>query len=232
VCDEFVIYDDGSDDDSQYLYKFWTPHVIQGPGGMFEREAQVSQMLLDYCRDELKGDWALWIDGDAIFNEAAIGGRAIQDLMYRAEQLDGQCDGYAMHWINTYLSPYWYRSDDRFNDLVTVGLFRLTPDLVYNITPGLHRPRFPQGIAQVRDQREVEIIHLGFSSQTHIERKYRQYRDLGQSGWALDRLISPSVELCKMPDGMLPASIRLQPADLNEPPVIPDWSYLRNEKCE
>lgn len=227
ICDDFVIYDDGSDDGSQEIYRKYTPHVIQGPGGMFEREAEISQQLLDYCRDVLRGDWAVWIDGDAIFNRAATDDGAIRDLMEKAEKLDG-CDGYAIHWINTYLSPRWYRIDDRFNDLLTVGLFRLTPELAYDTTPGLHRQRFPNGVAQVEDQRRVEIIHLGFSSQEEIERKYRQYRALGQRGWALERMLSTQPSLSYMPDYLFPS--HYQPKSESDPPQIPDWSYLRNEK--
>ena len=226
VCDEFVIYDDGSDDGSQEIYSYYTPHVIQGPGGMFKREAEISQRLLDYCRDELNGDWALWIDGDAIFNKAAADDGAIRTLIEAAERLDG-CDGYTIHWINTYLSPRWSRIDDRFNDLLTVGIFRLTPDLVYDTTPGLHRQRFPNGIAQVKDQRQVEIIHLGFSSKAEIERKYRQYQALGQSGWALERMLSTQPSLTYMPDYLFPS--HYQPESESEPPVVPDWSCLREE---
>jgi hypothetical protein len=225
VCDEFVIYDDGSDDGSQDLYSKYTPHIIQGPGGMFEQEAEISQQLLNYCRDELRGDWALWIDGDAIFNRAATDNEAIRHLIQKAGGLDG-CDGYSIHWINTYLSPRWYRMDNRFNDLLTVGLFRLTPDLEYDITPGLHRQRFPNGIAQVWDQRQVEIIHLGFSSQKEIERKYRQYRALGQHGWALERMLATQPILTYMPDYLFPS--HYQPVSESEPPEVPDWSYLRS----
>jgi len=224
VCDDFVIYDDGSDDGSQEVYRSYTPHVIQGPGGMFEREAEISQQLLNYCRDEMRGDWALWIDGDAIFNRAAADHGAVRNLITLAEK-NGDCDGYAIHWINTYLSPRWYRVDDRFNDLVTVGLFRLTPDLVYDVTPGLHRQRFPQGIARVKDQRAVEIIHLGFASQRDIEQKYHQYYTHGQRGWALERLLSAQPQLVYMPDDIFP--LYYEPNSECQPPIVPDWSYLR-----
>ena len=226
VVDEFVIYDDGSDDGSQEVYKTYTDHIIQGPGNEFQHEAKMSQACLNYCRDVLNGDWCIWQDCDALFDRAATDEGAIRKLIDIANGPQYPMDAWRFHYVNTYLNPWWQRMDDRFNDLWAMALFRLTPDLSYDLTPGLHRARHPEGIKEWRDQTMSQIIHLGFASPEWIEAKYRQYKP-HQSGWALNRLINThGMELQKLPDDSFPS--HWQPAPCDEKPSY-DFSYLREE---
>lgn len=226
VVDEFVIYDDGSDDGSQEIYKKYTPHVIQGPGGEFAHEAKMSQTCLDYCRDVLKGDWCIWQDCDAIFDRATTDGGAVRKLIDIADGPQAPMGGWRFHYVNTYLSPWWQRMDDNFNDLFVLALFKLLPSLRFDLTPGLHRARHPEGIHGWRDQTESQIIHLGFSSPAWIAGKYDQYKP-HQSGWKLNRLINTQgMILQHLPTDTFPTHWTPGPCDI-EPSH--DFSYLRQE---
>jgi glycosyltransferase involved in cell wall biosynthesis len=227
VVDEFVIYDDGSDDGSQEVYKKYTPHVIQGPGNEFRHESKMSQACLDYCRQVLRGDWCVWQDCDALFDRAATDESALRKLIDRAETSLPPRDGWTFHYINTYLNPWWKRMDDRFDDLLVIAMFRLTSELQFDLTPGLHRARYPRGIEQVGDQMDTQIIHLGFSSPEYVTAKYRQYKNTGQNGWALDRLINTDgMVLEKLPDDIFPRHWKPEPC--NEIPKY-DFSHLKDE---
>jgi len=221
--DNFVIYDDGSDDGSQEVYKGFTSHVIQGQGGEFVRELFIKQQLLDYARDVLKGDWILWMDADCVFDAAATDECAVQQLIERGEK-EG-INGWGTHWLNCYLHPRWYRTDQQFNRFGQMMIYRLEPGLNFNPRPGLHQKQTPD-VSNMKDQSEVEIIHLGFASPEAIEQKYVQYWHHGQRGWALERLISmhgltlESIPTVTMPSHYCP--------DLGERPQEINFDYLRD----
>jgi len=222
--DNFVVYDDGSDDGSQKVYKEFTSHVIQGRGGEFTRELYIKQQLLDYARDTLKGDWILWIDADCVFDAAATDDGAVQKLVERGEA-EG-VTGWGTHWLNCYLHPRWYRTDQRFNEFGQMALYRIEPGLKFDVRPGLHLKQTPD-VSNMLDQSDVEIIHLGFASPEAIEQKYVQYWKHGQRGWELERLIS-TAEMMLMPIAAERMPSHYCP-DLGEKPREINFDYLRRQ---
>lgn len=200
--DNYVIYDDDSDDGSQELYREHTSHIVQGKGGEFENELFMVQSLFEYCRDILKGDWIVWEDGDCVFNGAATDNGAIDELIVRGES-EG-ITGYGVHWFNAYLHPRWYRVDQKFNDFGQMCLYKIEPGMKINTSPGLHQKKTPN-VSSFADQDEVFLIHLGFASLEAIRQKYLQYWHLGQRGWDLERLISMAdLKLKLIPDDWMP----------------------------
>lgn len=222
--DNYVIYDDGSDDGSLDVYDEHTSHIIKGAGGEFENELFMVQRLLEYCRDELKGDWIVWQDGDTVFNGAATDGGAIQSLIERGER-EG-ITGYGCHWYNCYLHPRWYRTDQRFNDFGQMNIYKIEPGIAMNTAPGLHQKKTPN-VSSFADQDEVFLIHLGFASPAAIRQKYMQYWKVGQRGWDLERLISMAdLKLELIPDDWMPDHYR--PPNPGKPQAY-DFDALREK---
>jgi hypothetical protein len=222
--DNFVIFDDGSDDGSQEVYSHFTDHVIHGKGGEFTFELSIKQRLLDYCRDVLKGDWIVWQDGDTIFDRAGTDEGKIMELIKRGEA-EG-VTGWGTHWLNCYLHPRWYRTDQQFNDFGQMCLYKIEPGLKFDLRPGLHQKQTPN-VSNMIDQSDVEIIHLGFASPKAIEQKYVQYWNCGQRGWALERLISTfELQLQPIPDDRMPSHYC---PDLGEQPAPMNFDYLRKK---
>lgn len=222
--DNFVIYDDGSDDGSQEIYGEYTSHVIQGYGGEFTRELFIKQQLLDYARDVLKGDWIVWQDGDTIFDRAGTDEGKIMELIERGET-EG-ITGWGTHWLNSYLHPRWYRTDQQFNEFGQMCVYKIEPGLKFDLRPGLHQKQTPD-VSNMLDQSDVEIIHLGFASAGAIEQKYVQYWHCGQRGWALERLISTAdMSLMPIADDRMPSHYC---PELGSRPQEINFDYLRRK---
>lgn len=217
--DNFVVYDDGSDDGSQDEYKKYTSHIIYGSGGEFIKELFIKQKLLDYSRSTLKGDWVLWSDADCVFDKAATDGGAIIEAAERGDRTGVM--GWGAFWLNAYLHPRWHRVDSQFSGFGQIQLYKLEAGLSMNIRPGLHQRQTPN-ISNARDQSEFKIIHLGFASPQAIEQKYRMYSQY-QRGWALERIINmDGMQLDHIPLKEFPS--HYQPENVSKPlPINFDW---------
>jgi len=223
--DQFVIYDDGSTDDSQLIYPEFTSHVIHGKGGEFTNELFIKKRLMQYALEEMGAEWVVWEDGDCIFDAQGTDHFAIQDLILRGE-VEGVY-GWGTHWKNCYLHPRWYRVDNQFNDFGQVNIFKLTKQVYESFQPstGLHQKQTPD--VPMRDQDEVEIFHLGFASPKAIEAKYRMYHAHGQRHWALERIIhTGGLDLRLIPEECMPFHYRPE-AGARPDPV--DFGWLKKE---
>ena len=56
-------------------------------------------------------------------------------------------------------------------------------------TSGLHQQQYPRGLNKL-SHTDYSLIHRGFSTDYQIITKYDVYKNRGQSGWELDRLLS------------------------------------------
>jgi glycosyltransferase involved in cell wall biosynthesis len=181
-CDEIVVYDDGSTDNSLDVYKQFGCHVIQGEGNDFKNELAHKQRQIDYCK-AIGADWIFRIDADEILDwRGASGG--LRSLLQKGDK-----PSYAFHTINFWRSPSFYRLDNSYNDVVFNRLWRCTPDLHFEVKEGLHLTNYPVGATDGEGFAPFEILHYGFASTEAIIEKYDMYKAHGQSGWALNRLI-------------------------------------------
>jgi len=203
-CDSVCIYDDGSTDGTRdYIFDVWDAwtkgkgqiegsddfklsEVIYIDGGTnnFESELSHKQEQLDKCK-AAGVDWVIRIDADETLDERAVS--KIKDMCN-----ESCARGIAFHTINLWRCPNFYRIDNSYNDVVFNRLWKLTPDLHFNIQKGLHLTNFPIGVTDDEDFSPYEIIHWGFASNQSIIDKYLMYKAYGQSGWALNRLIDES----------------------------------------
>jgi len=200
-CDALVMFDDGSTDDSRdliwsYLYEdaIEEIEILGNPPGQnsFKNELYHKARSLEHCR-RLNADWILWLDCDEVIEAKGERG-GVRAL----------CESTQKGAVNLFEANLW-RTDRsvRTDELWAAGLFcrlwRLTDDLSFNIKPGLHNDLAPQGI-KGRDTGTLKVIHYGYADDESIIRKYRTYKEHGQSGRALDRMIDET-------------SLRLRPAD-------------------
>lgn len=182
-CTEIAVCDDSSDDNSQEIIKKYTEHLIVLPDE-FDKELEHKQKLLDYVLKNIKPDWIVWIDGDEILEKRAVEG--IPKLCKFGDIFNVDC--FQFHEINLWRSQCWYRLDNRFNDLWKINLWKNNGNLKFDTSPGLHKPQHPQGLTRML-RTNLQLIHYGFSTAELITEKYKKYRDFGQTGWALNRLI-------------------------------------------
>lgn len=209
-CDDIVIYDDASTDNSVEVARQYTDLIIEGKENNFGSEALHRQELLELA---LKNDpdWIFWIDADEIVEKRGEQG-GIRELCENA----GDFDCYAFHEVNLWRCENYYRIDNLYNEGYFCRLWKNTGELFIENKPGLHQRLVPPTLNR-EGRANLQIIHYGFASDENILRKYYTYKAHGQRGWALYRLIDERTLRCK----------KSNPDWFNNPPapVTPDEVY-------
>lgn len=205
--DDIFIYDDCSTDGSQDVYLKYTKekNIILGKERSFKREQFNKAKLLDLTL-EGNPDWIFWIDADAIPDRTLT--TRLKDILSELNSLN--VDGVVCHNLNLWRHPAFYRLDDQFNSYNPLCLWKNNGSLKYSPTDGLHGQLFPNGMSRVVKV-DLNLLHYGFASEKWIVDKYNLYKSLGQTGWALNRLVTegPGFEVQKVsretfPEGNIP----------------------------
>lgn len=181
-CDEVIVYDDGSTDESWKIYdEKYHCHFLGGPNNDFKSELRHKQIMVDAAK-KIGADWILRMDADEVIEPR--GESEIRGLLS-----DTSKTGWAFHMVNLWRSEAFYRIDKGYNDVIFNRLWRVHPDLHFNVQTGLHLTNYPVGATDNEGFTDLQIIHYGFASDKAIIDKYRMYQKHGQTGAALDRLI-------------------------------------------
>lgn len=196
ICtDEIVVYDDASTEDVTPIYQEFDCDVIYGQRNEFHKELYHKQQLL-YAAMLHQPDWIVWIDSDAILGRDFEDREKTEAILQSTEE-----QGIALlhlHNLNLWRSDSHYRVDNSFNDLWHGVFWKNTGQLHYKPVGKLHQKQYPlfwhdedTHIVNSKYPSDTgKLIHFGFATDEEIARKYFKYRENGQTGWALDRLVS------------------------------------------
>ena len=182
-CDDVVIYDDGSTDDSYEIASKFTKNIIRSSINDFKGEIAHKQKLLDLGLS-LNPDWIVWLDADEVFDRDGEL-YAVRDLCRYGES--EKIDGFSFLEFNLWRSLSKYRVDEQWHKLWQIRLWRNTGDLEFIDERGLHKQIVPSGMKKIC-RTDVKVIHYGFSSKERIDEKYEMYRRHGQTGIPLERI--------------------------------------------
>ena len=183
ICDEIVIYDDGSTDDSYEIASKYTKHIIRSKVNDFKNEREHKQELLELALS-LNPDWIVWLDADEVFD------RDGENFGIRALCKYGQTkniDGFSFQEFNLWKNENCYRADELWHKLWQPRLWRNNKRLTFDIKYGLHQGQCPQNLEKIC-MSEIKVIHYGFSSAAKINEKYQMYKEHGQTGRLLERI--------------------------------------------
>ena len=188
ICDSIYIYDQGSTDGSREVYEQYdNVHVLYSDTNDFINEIKCKANLLKKAKEEQpNANWFFWMDGDTLV-EGSLQRPALEDYLEGVTE-----DGVTFGHLNLWRSDIWARLDDGYHGLHTAGvlcLWRNKEDLAFQEQGGLHLPQYPPQIRSMT-RAPYSLVHRGFSTDDSIIRKYNTYKDRGQSGWALDRLLN------------------------------------------
>jgi len=166
-CDEIVVYDDGSTDDSVAVAQEYTKHIIASSDNDFMAETEHRQMLVDYA-NALKADYIFWLDADEVLDRN--GTKGIRDL----------CHGpsYGFREVTLWRSDLWKRTDYLGSGWFT-RLWKNTGHLRIPPARGLHKQLHPDGLEVIPSK--FEVIHFGYATKEAIERRWRERSALGVS---------------------------------------------------
>ena len=182
-CDDIVIYDDGSTDNSYEIASKFSKNIIRSVENNFKKEIGHKQKLLELALS-LKPDWIVWLDADEVFDRDGEL-HAIRNLCKYGESKE--IDGFSFQEFNLWKNSSEYRADEEWHKLWRIRLWRNTGELKFDVKDGLHLRQYPLGLKTDR-RTDIKVIHYGFASEENVNKKYSNYQSLGQSGWSLERI--------------------------------------------
>ena len=180
-CDEIVVSDDNSIDDSVSIAKEFTNHVITHEKNQWLDFLERKQELLQYAIS-LGTEWVVWLDADEVFDRDGEEG-GIRNLC-NSEKIDA----YSFLEYNLYKSLEKYRVDELWLKNWQPRLWKNTGRLKLDVKKGLHNVQHPPKLGNLM-QSGIKCIHFGFSTQEKIDEKYNDYKIRGgMSGPMLERI--------------------------------------------
>ena len=192
--DELVVYDNGSTDGTYEELVKKTPHIIRDSSNNFSRELIKKQKLLELALS-LDPDFILWLDCDEVLADYVD----IQILCDKAIELD--IDGIGLPEINLWLSNSWHRVDNLYDKGMYVRLWRIrnSKKIYFPQEEGLHKDQYPKGLESIVNVLDCPVLHYGFADYNNLAHKYFTYRDYGQCGYNLLRILSEeSGKICNV----------------------------------
>lgn len=229
LCDELIIYDDGSTDGSYEFLLKHTPHVFRRGKNDFSNEMEHKKILVERAK-ALGADFIFYLDSDEVFTANASD--RLQELAQMC--IDKDIDGLQFHKINIWRSATWQRVDSLYDIGWFTHFWRVTPDMKYaSIKRGLHQAPYPSTIRKIEKVTDVSILHYGFSNEKNLAYKYITYKSHGQRGYdTLDRLLDEhKMELKKIPKEFFPKGLYVKddPAP-HKIPFAEALSYVEKHK--
>ena len=167
-CDEIVVYDDASTDDSLSVIDQYTDHIIEGTVNDFRNETSHRQQLLELALS-LSPDYVFWLDADETLDRGGTEG-GLRALCEKG-------GSWSFREVNLWRSTAWQRKDYLGNGVFT-RLWKNTGDLNIKPSYGLHKQLYPLhlGPTQVSD---IQVIHYGYATKEAIERRWVERTELG-----------------------------------------------------
>lgn len=188
LFDNSVVLDDQSNDGTRALLEENFDLVLETKCRSFKSELFNKQHMLEQAKSNFPNtDWFLWLDAD----ELLLMSRSELDSMISSAQKVG-FDSISLPLTNLWKSESYYRVDSHFDSLINIRLWKNTNFLYYDPRPGLHQPLHPSGLKNCLHEDKFTVLHFGFSSFDLIVNKFANYRELGQRGNSLWRLVDES----------------------------------------
>ena len=181
-CDDIAFCDDSSTDNSVEIAKKFTDNIIILPDE-FTKELEHKQKLLDLTL-KLKPDWIVSLDPDEIFDRDGEDGGVRKLCNYGNHH---NIDSFSFLFHNLWKNTAKYRVDELWLKNWQPKLWKNTGNLRFNVREGLHLGLHPLGLNNDR-RTDMKLIHYGFASESSINKKYDNYKSLGQTGNSLSRI--------------------------------------------
>jgi hypothetical protein len=186
LFDHFVVYDDASDDGTAERIEPYCDVLVREITPHFGDELRSRQHLLESSKHLAnEQDFYLWLDTDEVLFASK------EELISICQTLNTESfDGARLPHINLWRSNNFFRTDDYFDDLYPLRLWRAGAKLAFPLKSGLHNEMHPEGMRSVARLTKPAVVHFGFASDKLLEDKFSLYHSYGQRGRNLYRLIS------------------------------------------
>ena len=192
--DNLLFIDDHSDDETWNYLKNRGMDVHKSDGSGFNNEIKKREAAYRLAQIRYpKSDWFFFLDAD----ELILSGRSqLEDLLLSAESI--KADAIEFLLCNLWESEDTIRVDAGFGNVRKIQSWKANMEPNFKGGFGLHQNAFPVDIKRVLRQNKIQILHFGFASRSYIQDKYLMYKNNGQNGYALNRIISSAEQTEKL----------------------------------
>ena len=205
ICDDLVLLDDASTDNSRTVFKEFTNHIIINRENNWEKNLETlnKSLLLEKVM-RLDPDWIVSFDCDEIFEK-----RFVKDLRQILTQVDcmsserpEKISAFKFNWVNLWLSKRWFRIDGNLGMISPPRIWKnLGEDVMtIEIAEGLHQRLWPEAIESNWKQLNSNLIHYSSCSETHFYDKIVNYLKLHPEGNYRSLLETNNIRLCEVDD--------------------------------
>ena len=185
LFDNVLVYDDASSDNTIKFLKQAGVEVIENEISMFRNELLIRERLLAEAKVRFPSSgWFMILDLDEVLTCSR---QELIKIIDKAEERN--CTGIRFRLVNLWKSEVYFRTDEYYNKVAKVHLWKNQPEMYFSSETGLHRELHPFSIKAIYVQESLRILHLGFSTKEKIVQKFLTYKRLGQEGRNLWRLI-------------------------------------------
>ncbi len=186
LFDQLFAIDDASSDDTVTRLKEFGAFVIENEESNFKNESLNKAVLLEKVGELASpGDAILWLDADEVLYASRS---ELTELVLNS--FEAGYDSISLNHLNLWRSEGFYRTDDQYNSLRPVRIWKFSSALTFSQTLGLHGQTHPSGLRATVHSDRFPVIHYGFAELTAILQKYGHYYLHWQTGYALDRLVN------------------------------------------
>lgn len=182
ICDNIVVFDDGSTDDSVQVTSKYSDHVIRGSKNDFTNELEHKQRLLELALS-LNADWIIWLDADEVVDRLGEDGGIRALCNYGSKN---NIDGFLLQQYNLWKNLQEYRVDGDWH-VWHMRLWRNNGNLRFEVKKGLHQRLYPLGIKKI-SRSEIKVIHYGHSSEEKNIEKFELYKKHIPKGWDYNKI--------------------------------------------
>jgi len=179
ICDDIVICDDSSTDNSVEIAKKFTNQIIHLPDD-FNAELEHKQILLEHALT-LDPDWIVWLDPDETFDNIGESG-GIRTLCQFGNE--NKLESFSFRWYNLYNNINNYRTDGLWIKNWQPKIWKNTGKLKFEVKRGLHHDNTPVGVSNhipINSRTKIKLIHYGLISAETRKLKYKNYLNHGMS---------------------------------------------------
>lgn len=185
LFDNVLIYDDASSDDTITLLKQSGVEIMENEISIFKNELLIREKILAEAKVRFpRTAWFMILDLDEVLTCSR------EDLMKIIEKAENQnCTGVRFRLVNLWKSEVYFRTDEYFDKVAKIHLWKNQCDMYFSGESGLHRELHPISIQAIYAQDSIRILHLGFSTREKIVQKFVTYKNFGQESRSLWRII-------------------------------------------
>jgi len=180
LCDEMVVLDDASTDNSVEIVREYTDHIIINSENNWEKNAETTNKarLLEKTLT-LNPDWVVSFDADELFEKRVLEKDFFRNMLRWAglRNINSLC----FNWTQLWIEENWYRVDDGLGKISPPRIWRNLGNMKIEEVSGLHKRLWPQQMDNPTHI-NLHLLHYSSASEEKLYGKIANYLKLHPTG--------------------------------------------------